>query len=415
MASRRNRAWKMAALGSLAQNCALGLTFGSFGALMPGLEVKFGASRGVVATALGMFVLSMSLLSVPVGARLSRWSLRTTMIGGALVCSLGFALMTFAQNITQVILLYTVVVGLGVCLLGVLPASTLVSRWFDKDRGKALGLINMPILLLMTPPLTALVLTEYGINTVFASLSALFLLCAAMLIMVQDAPEPSGIAKDGGGPPPAAPTLMTTPAVLSSRAFWCLSLGVGIIAGGGTLLTAHIVPLAVGRGFALEPASLLLSAYAAAGLIGALLFGWLSDRFGARNTLVINAVGQIVLWGALMMIGVYGMMMTIAALIGLFTTSILAVHSAAINEIFGRENFSAVLGMSYLPKLVFISGSAPLAGFLFDYAGDYQIALLVQIVGFAAALLGFLFLPAQSVAMSRLAARPVTAGTGGAA
>ncbi len=415
MASRRNRAWKMAALGSLAQNCALGLTFGSFGALMPGLEVKFDASRGVVATALGMFVLSMSLLSVPVGARLSRWSLRTTMIGGALACSLGFALMTFAQNITQIIVLYTVVIGLGVCLLGVLPASTLVSRWFDKDRGKALGLINMPILLLMTPPLTALVLTEYGINTVFASLSVLFLLCAAMLMMVRDAPELSGIAKDGGGPPPAAPALMTTPAVLSSRAFWCLSLGVGIIAGGGTLLTAHIVPLAVGRGFALEPASLLLSAYAAAGLIGALLFGWLSDRFGARNTLVINAVGQIVLWGALMMIGVYGMMMTIAALIGLFTTSILAVHSAAINEIFGRENFSAVLGMSYLPKLVFISGSAPLAGFLFDYAGDYQIALLVQIVGFAAALLGFLFLPTQSAALSRLAAKPVTAGTGGAA
>ena len=115
------------------------------------------------------------------------------------------------------------------------------------------------------------------------------------------------------------------------------------------------------------------------------------------------------------MIGVYGMMMTIAALIGLFTTSILAVHSAAINEIFGRENFSAVLGMSYLPKLVFISGSAPLAGFLFDYAGDYQIALLVQIVGFAAALLGFLFLPTQSAALSRLAAKPATAGTGGAA
>jgi len=49
--------------------------------------------------------------------------------------------------------------------------------------------------------------------------------------------------------------------------------------------------------------------------------------------------------------------------------------------------------MSYLPKLLFIFGSAPLAGFLFDLTGSYQLPLAVHMAAFIAALIGFLLIP----------------------
>lgn len=399
MQAREKQAWFMAALGSLAQNCALGLTFGSFGTLMRGFEVQFEASRGVVTTALGMLVLSMSLLSVPVGARLGRWSLRMTMICGSLMCAIGFALMILAQDIYQVIALYGLIIGPGVCLLGVLPASTLVSNWFVKDRGKALGLTNMPILLFITPPVIAYAVTHYGMSGVFVLLSVLFLLCCLAVTLVKDRPDSAASASAnwegtaGHQAPP--PPVLSSRDILCNRAFWCLSLGVGIVAGGGTMITAHLVPLGMARNFSLEGSSLLLSAYAGAGLVGTMVFGWLADRLGARTALIINAGGQIVLWTALMVFDLYGIMLLLAAMIGICATSILAIHSAAINEIFGPENIAAVFGMSYVPKLLFIFGAAPLAGFLFDLSGSYQLALLVQITAFAAATIGFSLLPSR--------------------
>jgi predicted MFS family arabinose efflux permease len=224
----------------------------------------------------------------------------------------------------------------------------------------------------------------------FLVIAALYLLAALLMLLVIDR---SGGARDAGPAAAAQPRHLTTSTILRSRAFWALSLGVGILTGAGSTITVHIIPLAVGRGFSLEASSLLLSAYAGAGLLGTVVFGALADRAGAKVALVTNGLAQIALWLVLLPVIGFAPLVAVVALIGLCSVAILTLHGAAISEIFGKENVAAVLGLSYVPKVVFIFGSAPLAGFLYDVTGGYRAVILVHISCFVFATLGFVLLP----------------------
>ena len=398
------KARKMVALATLAQNCALGLSFGSYGALIPSFEKQFDASRGMASTGIGLLVATLSLSSPVLGAWLRRLPLRGVMVTGALLHVAGYLLLSMAGSMVEVIAIYGLLIGPGGALLGAIPASTLVGNWVTEGRGKALGIVNMPILLLLTPPAAAFLLQRHGMVSLFHALALMAGLCALLMLLVRDRPvdnaapatkEEEEQEQEDRTPPLSspAPATLTSATIVRSTPFWLLSLGVGLVAAGGTMITAHLIPLATSRGITLEAASLLLSVYAGAGLLGAPLFGGVVDRLGARAGLAINAVMQMLCWAALLLLSDFTLLLVAVALIGLCATSILAIHSAAIAEIFGPANIAAVFGMSYLPKLLFIFGAAPLAGFLFDLANSYTPALLVHITLFAIAALAFLLLP----------------------
>jgi len=384
--------WWMVALATLAQNCALGLSFGSLGPLIKSFEAEFNTSRGLISTAAGLLFLALSILSPILGARLNRLRLRYVMGLGALLCALGFGALSIVSSIYEVLAIYALMIGPGVCMLGYLPASTLVSNWFEGNRGKALGIVNMTIVLFFFPPILAGIIDGDGMRAAFLVIATLYLLCAGMMMFVVD--RPAGAAQNvkrveaAGSEPP-----LTTSAILRSTAFWALSLGVGIVTGAGSTITVHIIPLAVGRGFSLEASSLLLSAYAGAGLLGTIIFGAISDRAGPKTALLLNVTAQIGLWLLLLPLLGYAPLLAVVALIGVCSVAILTLHSAAISEIFGQHNVAAVLGLSYLPKVIFIFGSAPLAGFLYDLTGGYGAAIMVHITCFVVATIGFLLLP----------------------
>ena len=391
MTHSRLATWSMIGLAALAQNCALGVTFGSFGPLLPSLVREYDVSTGIAATAIGSAVLVMSLLSPLVGRWLARGSVRVVLIMGALMDAAGFALLAVARDITEVILIYAFFIGTGTCMLGALPASTLVSNWVVENRGRVLGLINMPILLFCTPPVAAFVLGSFGMRELFAGLAGLFVCCAlAMTLVIDRAPRNMDEAETRQSLPHAS---ITSSEILMSRSFWLLSLGVGILAGTGTMITTHIVPLAVERSFSLEKASWLLSAFAAAGFIGAPLFGSITDRLGTRRCLAFDAFILIFVIGGMIFAHDYWILLTLVVAAGICINPVLALHGAAIAEFFGASNVAAVFGMSYLPKLLFIFGSAPLAGFLFDLTGSYQLPLAVHMTAFIVAVIGFLLIP----------------------
>ncbi|WP_066826400.1 MFS transporter [Sphingomonas mali] len=391
--------WRMVALATLAQNFALGLSFGSLGPLMKSFETEFHTGRGLVSTAAGLLFLALSILSPLLGARLNRVRLRYVMCLGGLLSALGYFGLTVVTGIYEVLAIYAFLIGPGICLLGYLPASTLVSNWFAGNRGKALGIVNMTIVLFFFPPILARVVDAEGMRAAFLVIAGLYLAASVLMLLVIDRPAGSGCA---AGPAVAVrPAQLTTGAILHTRAFWALSLGVGILTGAGSTITVHIIPLATGRGFSLEASSLLLSAYAGAGLLGTVIFGALSDRIGSRTTLVINGVAQIALWLLLLPALGYVPLIVIVALIGICSVAILTLHSAAISEIFGQDNVAAVLGLSYVPKVVFIFGSAPLAGFLYDFTGGYDVAILVHIACFVFATLGFVLLPGRVTGSAR--------------
>lgn len=403
-----NRGWTFVAIAALAQNCAIGLNFAAYGTMIGTIEARFDAPRALVASGPGAFVLALSLCSPLVGGMLQRLSVRRVMTAGALLCAVGYAVLPLVHNVYVLLLVFGCVIGPGGCLLGIVPASTLVGNWFVADRGKALGIINMPILLLVTPPVFGALLPLLGLNGAFLLIAAVYCATLIPLSRIIDRPEMIGLTARGAQDA-AADAPADTRHVLSRREllglprFWMLSLAVGLSTSGGTMIVVHFVPFGMGRGLDLSQAALLISAFGGAGMIGALLFGWLVDHIGAVHTLVINALAQALLWLCLFVPFGLPLLLVLAAAFGTCAGAIIAIHGAAINELFGRHNFSQAMGLSYLLKLPFIVGAAPLAGWLFDRTHTYSSAFGLHIGAFVLA--AGMFLP-----LRRLAAPPSHGG-----
>jgi predicted MFS family arabinose efflux permease len=104
----------MVLLASMAQNCAMGLAFGSFGPLLASTEQQFGISRAVAASGMSALMLALGLLSPLVGQALQRMTIRTVFMAGAALSATGYLGLALAPSFAIALVMY-VVVGAGVC------------------------------------------------------------------------------------------------------------------------------------------------------------------------------------------------------------------------------------------------------------------------------------------------------------
>jgi MFS family permease len=401
----RNRiaAWRMVMLGFLAQNCAGGMVMGSFGTVLTILQGELNVSRAAVSSTLGVIYMSLCLSSPIVGGLLQHYKLRTMMIVGSLGAAIASLLLAYAQSFTTVVLLCALLLGPSMCMVGIIPTSTLVSRWFTHDRGKALGIANMPLFLLVVPPIAAKIAISHGRTGVFLAMTGVFLLLILLLSRILERPDaadrrfPSdqGLATDRRSG--TSGSEMSSAALLHDSRFWLLSLGIGIMAGGGTIFLGHAVPMAQQKGFALTTASMLMSSCGAGALLGALTFGWLIDRIGALSSLTLNASIQALTWLGFFFASSLWALLLLSLLTGICYGAQIALHGAALNEFFGTTNISKAMGLSYLLKVPFLFASAPIAGYIFDVSGNYDGAVIMCAIAltFSTLLFGWLKIRGQ--------------------
>lgn len=368
--------WRLVVICFLAQNCAMGLAFGSFGALLQSTEEHFGVSRALASTGMSLMTLAIGGLAPVLGHVLQKISVRLAMVAAAVVSGLAYWGLTVAADFRLALFLYGVI-GLGVVVLAILGPLTLLSRWFRDNRAKVLAIVNLPLFMFVTPYLVGEFLPALGREGIFTAMAALFVGLGVILLGLRE--HPGGAAavgsRRGMGSAPAAGSvpLLTTFQIMARPAFWFLSLGIGLMAGIGTVFVVHVVPFGVEGGMPLQQASTLMSVYAGSGVFGLMLFGPLADRLGAATALVIAALSQsLVFWGFLQVNG--GVMYCLAALFGLCSIPMVTLHGAALSELFSARDVSKAMGYSYSIKLPFLFSLTPVIGLIHDRTGNYVMA-----------------------------------------
>lgn len=144
--------WRMLVIAFLAQNLSFGLAYAAFGTLVPTIEAELGIGRTYAVSGLSLMSLSMGLLAPFAGRFLKRFGIRRVMFAGAILGACGYGALGFVTSGAGLLLAYAVLVGPGLCLLGVIPASALAAGWFGAHRGRALGVVNMPAMTILAPP-----------------------------------------------------------------------------------------------------------------------------------------------------------------------------------------------------------------------------------------------------------------------
>lgn len=385
--------WRMVVLGFIAVNLAIGFTFGTFGVLIKPVAAELHASRGLASFAIALIVLLIGFAGPVLGIALRRFSIRAIMSTGALLMMLGFALASKATYFGVFLLGYSVLGGMGCAMLSIIPVSTLITNWYVSRRGFALGLINVPLLVAIAPPLFAWLVELHDWRFALACQAALLLLILPLLRLIIDRPEDVGQQALGAlrADASAEPAVVATAQVwgnaqlLRSGYYLGLVVSIALMSCGGIVIVSHIVPFATDHGIAATSAAILLTINGISAMVGALLFGWIADRLGARLTLGFIGVAQTVLWVALLALPQFGAIALLLIGIGMCAGGLLPAFCALLGSTYGAEAFGAALGLSLLLMLPFTFFAAPVAGSIFDAYGSYTNAFLVQIACFALA------------------------------
>jgi MFS family permease len=388
--------WRMVALAFLVQNFAIGLTFGSYGVSVLAIEQTFSTGRATASAALSLVIIAITGLAPFLGALYGRISIRKTMMVGAVLTALGYAALAVVDDWRLMLAAYGLLVGPGVACMGTLPTNVLIANWFASGQGRALGIVNMPLFVMLVPMVAVVLLEHVGLRGLYAVLAVANLFVLPAMWVLVDRPEQVGQKPRGASVESAADNQhsLTTRHILGRPDFWFLIVAVGIVVGGGTMKLSHMVPLLAEQGHPVEEASFLLALSGGAGMFGSLIFGWLADRFGGAIVLAGNAIIQSLMWFIFLMPVSIPLLVVDALIIGMCGGGVMAAQGVFFSHRFGVANFGRVAGLVSIASLPILAGLSPVAGYLRERTGGYNVPVMLLIVAsiMAAAILIYLAL-----------------------
>ena len=377
--------WNVVGTAFLSQGFAIGLSTSTYGVYVLPIGADLDASRFQTTLGYALLMAGLSVTAPIAGRLIERGSIRVIMIAGMVLLASGLVLLSVANHIAQIILIYATFIAVGATLAGALPASTLVVNWFDARRGRALGISTVGASAggLVLPPVAANLIEQMGWRASCQVLAVAAVLIAVPLIYwaVSNRPEDRSLVADGlqrtREPQTQRPIASSVgvPDILRSPAFWA----VAVAAGAGNCVTSgllvNIVPLAVDHGYEHTRSAYLISIFTVGLVAGKLLIGAASDRFRTATlwqlSLGLAALGVLLVANVTSLSG----LAVACAIAGLGSGGYYPLIGMSIADSFPRPAFGRVMGL-VLPVLYLIAlPGAPLAGLVFDRAGSYVPAM----------------------------------------
>lgn len=372
---------RMAAIAFIGQNITIGCIFGSFSVLLGAAGSRLDAGTNLTSWGIPAVTLSTALCAPAVGALAARYSLRILLIIGALLGVAGFALLALTASYPLYVIAYGLLLGPGMAVGVILPGA-LVTRWFRAGRGKALGFVATPLAIAVVPLLSNWVLQHHGLTAAYWMLAGLSLFSTISMIFVID--WPPGAAAAAAAATQAAPSPdaggLSMGQLLSAPRFWGVTFAFIASAVSSVVLSVHVVPMAESWGLSATVGATLFSIQGLIGIAGTNLFGWVADRLGAVLAMVLVAFDAAILWLLLLMHPSFPVAAVIIGLIGLHGAGVVPAFSAALSEVFGRENFSRAYGLAQLVILPFSVFCVPAAAFIDNRTGSYDDVLIAVAV-----------------------------------
>jgi MFS family permease len=355
------------------------------------LESQFGWTRTQLGLALSFTRVEGSLTGPIAGYLVDRLGTRFMVFTGLLVLTVGFFLFSQVQNLWMFYLAYFVM-SVGQGQAGWLTVMTLLNHWFVRHRGMAMGLamVGMGIGTLVLIPVIAWLIDpdadRLGWRRTLEILAVVSLVSAIVLPkVVRNKPEDVGQHPDGVPPVVATsvnedsePELeLTIGQALRTQAFWCISFGHGLGSMVVLAIMSHLGLLLRDVGYGVQTVGWVIMVQTAVAIIFQFFGGWLGDRIPKNVALfvftLIQGLGVVFLTLGPDLLYFYAF----AVLFGIGFGGRTPLTTAIRGDYFGRASFGKILGISTVPMNVLLLIAAPMAGFMRDELGDYDMAFLL--------------------------------------
>lgn len=380
---------RMGIIAFLSYNIAISAIFGTFSVMLASVVDRMGVSIEMAALAMPVAMIGNSIMSSAAGVMMARYPLRLMFLLGAVMCTIAFSLLAAFDNYIVYIAVYGLLLGPGITMIGTLGPATLVTRWFTRNRGLALGVVHLPIIYAAMPIASNWSYETYGANATYLAIAVtigVLLIPAALLI--REAPVLESGAQVAGGE--GAGGSLTMRQLLASPRFWMLAFAATTVGSGATTIGASVIPMAATWGISRADAAILASTTAGVGIFGSVLFGWMADRLGGERGLTVITLGCALLCGAMLLRPPFPVLLVVIGLFGMCGAGMMPNLSRAIADNFGAASFSRGLGLfatlSLPVSLVLVPGFPAIHGLTGSYAPALAVLAGVYAAGFLCAL-----------------------------
>ena len=371
----------------------------SFSVFFKPLMQEFHAGRAAISFGFTLKLVAGALCATPAGWVIDRYGpRRVILIGTAIFGSILLANRFFSGSIAQFYFFY-LLLGLSIHGVSPIPYGYLVSHWFDKSRGWALGLAMLGIGLgaVIMPSVAQTLIARFGWRTAYSILGASVLLICwpVVAFFVKEKPKdfrtlPHGAAAKLDGIEDGRRGLTGREAWRSGD-FWLMACAFTLVSASVQACVVHMAPMLNDRNLGVREAASGSSLVGAAVMIGRIGTGYLLDRtFAARLASILFAASDSGI--ALLWLGNHSTAFAGAFLVGLGLGAEVDLIPYMTSRYFGMRDFGKVYS-SLFAAFALAGALGPLVmGAGFDRTGSYSRPL----VGF------FLAILLATVLMTRL-------------
>lgn len=371
--------WLIAVLAMLVLLVTNGLATTGITAFDESLLKEFGWSRGELKLRDLITLMTAGLLAPFAGVLLDRVGVRRLLLCGSLL----FAALYYAYgSITSLTHMYLIHAGFGLVLVcaGINVSVIMVSQWFVRLRGRAIGiaLVGSSLGGVVFPPIMLNLVAAGGWRDGFRTMAWVAVVLFVLLLLLARTPEEKGRLALGAGSTAngasgASEHDVRYGAALKTRSFWALTFVAMTTFYSILAMASHLFLHMRDMGFDPKTAGSALGLLFGLGLFSKFLFGFLADIIRPRVVFVANVAVMLV---GLLFLSTFDRQLVWVGIVitgfgwgGLYTM----IQLQAVNN-FGVTDAGKILGT--ITALDAIGGGLGiwLTGVMFDRFGNYHAA-----------------------------------------
>lgn len=352
-----------------------------------------------IGVGLGNLTLYLSISSIvtmiflPIGGKLMAKYDTRVLLSAAIILQAGsYALFGLMSSVWGWYIL-AIPLAVGGVLITVLAGPVLVNQWFKERSGLALGIITASggLIGAFTQPLVGNLIASQGWRSSYITVgvAAIIIIVPTIILFLRKSPKEKGLLPYGmvenkndenKNEDNSRNSGIAFIDAKKSLAFLLLTLFFFFITSVASF-SIHIPPYLMNQGFSVKFTGNVMGALMLGVLIGSIMFGYLIDKIGAKNTTIIAMCIGLVSMGLL----IFFVKSTIAIIVavGLFgfvTSSIGTLAPAITSALFGNKDYSQIYSTVSIGLAVAGIIALPAYGYIFDFTGSYTPVLYTIVV-----------------------------------
>ena len=356
----------------------------------------FGWSRTTVTSgnALGKLLIG-PLFGFIAGWLIDRYGPRRLMLLGSVFMGVALVGLGYNGGVLWMFYMFYIFNALGYVCAGPLPCQVLISRWFDKNRGKAMGIAYLGIGAggTVAPLLATKLESGFGWNMSLAGLGILVILISMPLAFFIKEPKKKEEKTEETKTKPATVSIRS---ILTNRNFYLLGLGsmcaIGVVGGIGQHLKLYLRDLE----FSQDQAAQIMSLVLMMSLIGRVLMGWLADLFNRKYVMILIYLMVASAIPLLLLPDFPGRIYVFAVVYGIGLGGDYMIIPLMAGDLFGIKALGRIMGIILVADGVAESSFPMMVGGMYDSTGNYTLSFIVLICIAVAGAIIISFLPKKA-------------------